>query len=352
MFASSNHQNLLIFTDTGRVFPLKVFRLPEGGRYARGKPIVNLIQLEGKEKVQAVLPVREFSEGHYLLFSTRRGMIKKTDVMAYSKVRSTGIRAVDIREGDDLVGVRLLEEEDAHVMLTTRAGKAIRFKNSDVRCVGRVACGVRGIRLAEGDEVVSMDILDPEKDVLAVTLNGFGKRSAASEYRTTKRGGKGIVTILTTKRNGLVVGSLQVGDDDQVLMVTDGATMIRFRASDLRTMGRYTQGVRLVRLKKGEQVVAIERLMDVDDDDEDLTSIDGEVLDDDDATASAMAAEEADEVDEVDDDDAESADDDDVTASAMAAEETDEVDEVDDDDAESADDDDAESADDGDDDQE
>jgi DNA gyrase subunit A len=180
--------------------------------------------------------------------------------------------------------------------------------------MGRVARGVRGIRLGTDDEVVSMDILDPEKDVLTVTLNGFGKRSATDRYRTTRRGGKGIMTILTTERNGLVVGSIQVGDDDQVLLVTDGATMIRFKASEMRTLGRYTQGVRLVRLKKGELVVAIERLMDVDDD-EGLATIDGEMLDDgDSAAAEAEDAESA-----ADDDGDDAADDDGDDAADDAA---------------------------------
>jgi len=301
MFVASNHQNLLVFTDTGRVFPLKVYRLPQGGRYARGKPIVNLVQLIDDERVTNVLPIRDFTEGQYLLFATRMGLIKKTDVMAYSKVRSTGIRAIHFQEGDSLVTVKLLEG-DNQVMLTSRQGKACRFVHTDVRAMGRVSRGVRGIRLAEGDAVVSMEVLDLEQDVLSVTENGYGKRTPIDQYRVTKRGGKGIVTILTTERNGLVMSALQVGEDDQVMMVTDGGMTIRFKVNDLRSMGRYTQGVRLVRLRDGERVVAVDRLMDVEDDESEITSIDGEVPEGDEENAAALEAAEVDADDDDDDD--------------------------------------------------
>ena len=279
MFVATNHNTLLVFTSKGRVFALKVWEVPEGGRYARGKPIINLIQLDDGEEVRSVLPVKEFNEGEYLLFATRRGQVKKTDLMAYSRVRSNGLRAINIVEGDDLVSVLQAAEED--VMLATRNGFCIRFRQSDVRPMGRTTRGVRGIRLREGDEVVSMQLIDPERQILAVTENGYGKRSPSDQYRITRRGGKGIVTILTTERNGLVVGSLQVGEEDQAMLVTDGGMMIRFRVSDVRTMGRYTQGVRLVRLRDGESVVAIERLGDIDDDDDDITTLEeGTVVDD------------------------------------------------------------------------
>ena len=300
LFVATNHNTLLVFTTLGKVFALKVWEVPEGGRYARGKPIVNLVPLEPDEAVTQVLPIKEFIEGEYLLFATRKGRVKKTDLMAYSRVRRNGLRAIAITEDDDLVAVRHLA--DQHVMLTTHKGICVRFEHSDVRSMGRVARGVRGIRLREGDHVVSMELLDPQLQILSVTENGYGKRTPTDQYRLTRRGAKGIVTILTTERNGNVVGSVQVAADNQALLVTDGGMMIRFKVSDVRSAGRYTQGVRLVRLRQGEKVVGIEKLVDVDEDDE-LTTLESDDPADEDVTdEAALAALEEDDEGDVDDD--------------------------------------------------
>ena len=264
MFASSNHHQLLVFTSLGKVFQLMVYQIPEGGRYGRGKPIVNLLDMEPGEKVRAVLPLREFTEGRFLLFATRKGLIKKTDLMSYSRVRSNGLRAIYFDEGDDLVSVHLVEG-DVDVMLTTRQGMAIRFPHGEIRATGRVSKGVRGVRLRGVDEVVSMEILDPNKEIMAITANGFGKRTPTSQYRRTRRGAMGVFTIRANERNGEVVSAMQVEETDQVMLVTDGGMMIRFKVSEVRSVGRNTQGVRLVRLRDGEKVVATERLMDVDE---------------------------------------------------------------------------------------
>ena len=265
LFASANHHHLLVFTSAGRVFTMRVWQLPEGSRYSKGKPIVNLISLEPGETVKTVLPLQEFSEGHYLLFATRRGIIKKTDVMAYSQIRVSGIKATVVDEGDDLVAVRLIEG-DRDVMLTTRKGLAIRFKHEDARPLGRVSRGVTGVKLRGDDEVVSMDLLERDKQILTVTANGYGKRSHTEEYRITRRAGMGVFTIVTNARNGSVVGALQVDESDQIMLVTDGGTMIRFRVSEVRLAGRHTQGVRLVRLRDDEKVAGITRIADADDD--------------------------------------------------------------------------------------
>jgi len=266
MFSATNHNTLLAFTTRGRVFALKVWQVPEGGRYARGKPVVNLIQLDGEEEVMSILAVKEFTDGEYLIFATRNGTVKKTDLMAYSRVRSNGLIAISIVEGDELVTVKQLADQE--IMLTTQKGQSCRFSNSDVRPMGRDTRGVRGIRLREGDAVVGMSLLDPEKEVMVVTTNGFGKRTTLDQYRHQNRGGYGIITIVTNERNGDVVGAMQVSDDDQALLVTNGGVIIRFKVSDVRSIGRNTMGVRLVRLGDGASVVACERLTDIDEDDE------------------------------------------------------------------------------------
>jgi DNA gyrase subunit A len=267
MFSTANHDTLLLFTSMGRVFTLKVHQLPEGGRYARGKPIVNLIQVDDGESIRTILPVREFTEDTYMIFATRLGLVKKTDAMAYSRVRSNGLKAIYFMEGDDLISVNVVQG-DEHVMLTTRNGQAIRFPHTEIRGTGRVSRGVIGVRLRDEDQVVSMEVLDPAKDILSVTEHGYGKRTPTGEYRITKRGGRGVTTIKTTDRNGKVVAALQVVDDDQVMLMTDGGKIIRFNITDLRAIGRNTQGVRLLRLSGDEIVVGVERVAEVEEDDE------------------------------------------------------------------------------------
>lgn len=291
MFSASNHDTLLVFSSLGKVYSIMVYEVPEGGRYSRGKPIVNLVPFEKEEKITSVLAVKEFSEGHYLLFATQKGLIKKTDLMSYSKVRSSGIYAIAVQEGDRVIGIRALDDQE--VMLTSRNGNSVRFRHADVRPTGRNTRGVRGMALRDGDEVVSMQLLEPEKSVLMVTEHGFGKRVPIDQFRITKRGGLGVKSMPVTDRNGHVIGARLVDDTDQAMLVTDGGMMIRFRVQDVREMSRYAGGVRLVRLRKGEAVMGLERLADVDEDDEVDSLATDEDVSADEPTPEDIAAEEA-----------------------------------------------------------
>ncbi len=260
VFIASTHDYVLVFTDAGRVYWLKVYQLPQAGRASRGKAIVNLVALQDpKEKIAAVLNVREFQEGRYVVFATRQGVVKRTELMAFSNPRSTGIIALDIDEGDHVVGVKLTDGSQ-EVILSTRQGKAIRFKETDVRVMGRQARGVRGITLAPKDEVVSMEVVVPGASLLTVCAKGFGKRTPEEEYRTQGRGGQGIITIKTTERNGDVVAVMQVTEEDHIMMVTDSGKIIRLPVSDIRVIGRNTQGVRLFEIEEGSLVTSVARL--------------------------------------------------------------------------------------------
>lgn len=264
LFIASTHSHILVFTNTATVYTLKVYQLPPGGRNARGKPVVNLIQAEPSDKVRAVLPVSEFREDESLLCTTRLGVVKKTGVMAYSRIRQTGIIALTIDEGDDLIDAKLVRDDD-HVVLATKLGKSIRFKESDARSMGRVSRGVRGIRLQDDDEVVGMTIISSEADtpstILSVTENGFGKRTSTDEYPLQNRGGLGVITIKTSDRNGPVVGVRDVADADQFMLITDGAKILRLRVDNVQVYGRNTQGVKLIGLSKGEKVIGVEKVV-------------------------------------------------------------------------------------------
>ncbi|HPQ71870.1 MAG TPA: DNA gyrase subunit A [bacterium] len=260
VFIASTHDYVLIFTDAGRVYWLKVYQIPQAGRASRGKAIINLLELQKSgERLAAVLPVRDFEEGKYIVFATKQGVIKRTDLMSYSNPRSTGIIALTIDEGDEVIGVRLTDGKQ-EIILATRKGKAIRFKEGDVRKMGRTARGVRGITLKSDDEVVSMTVVVPNTSLLTVCEHGFGKRTTEGEYRLQGRGGQGIITIKTTARNGDVVGMLQVADEDDIMMITDGGKIIRLRVSDIRSIGRNTQGVRLFEIDAESKVTSVARL--------------------------------------------------------------------------------------------
>jgi DNA gyrase subunit A len=265
LFVASTHSYILFFTTTGKVFWIKVHELPQAGRAARGKAIVNLLNLEKDEKISAFLPVREFQEGRYIVFATKNGTVKKTDLMAYSNPRKAGIIAISIDAGDEVIGVRLTDGQQ-HVILSTREGQAIRFKEEDVRPMGRGAGGVRGITLDEGDSVVGLDVVSPGATLLAVAERGYGKRTEMDEYRLTRRGGKGIITMKTTDKTGLVVGVRMVTDDDDIMLVTDGGKVIRTPVKGISIIGRNTQGVRLIDLAEGEKVVGVARLAEKEED--------------------------------------------------------------------------------------
>jgi len=262
LFVASTHAYLLVFTTKGKLYWLKVHEIPQAGRTALGKPIVNLVQFQEGETLAKVLPVRRFEEGKYVVSVTRKGIIKKTDLMAYSNVRSNGIIALGMDEGDELVQVGLTDGS-SNILITTANGMAIRFDENDVRPMGRAAHGVKAITLEDDDVVVGADVVTPGAAVLTVTENGYGKRTPESEYRVQGRGGKGLITIKTTERNGKVAGVSQVQDGDEVMLITNAGTLIRMAVNEISMIGRNTQGVRLITVGKGEKVVGVARLADV-----------------------------------------------------------------------------------------
>ncbi|MDE0032575.1 MAG: DNA gyrase subunit A [Deltaproteobacteria bacterium] len=263
LFVASTHSHILFFTTIGKVYRIKVHEVPQASRSAKGRPVVNLLQLQEGEKVSAFLPVREFEEGRYVIFATRNGLVKKTDLMAYSSPRATGIRAIALDEKDALIEVRLTDG-DQDILLSTMDGQSIRFNEKHVRPTGRDTMGVIGIRLEESDQVVSMEVLHPGASILTVSDKGMGKRTGTDEYGQQGRGGKGLITMKTTERTGRVVGVQQVVDEDQLMLITDGGKIIRLRIGDIRVIGRNTQGVRLIDLDNGERVVSLARLAEDD----------------------------------------------------------------------------------------
>lgn len=265
LFVASTHSFILFFTTIGKVYWIKVHELPQASRAARGKPIVNLLHLESGERVSAFLPVREFQQGRYIVFATKKGLIKKTELMAYANPRPSGIRAIGLEDGDEVIGVGLTDGLQEMILSTTE-GQSIRFKEEQVRPTGRGTFGVVGMRMDEGDQVVSMEILAPGCDVLTVAEGGFGKRTQTEEYRLQSRGGKGIITMKTTDKTGRVIGALQVTEEDQLMLVTNKGKIIRLRIKDIRVIGRNTQGVRLIELEEGERVVSLARVAEKEDD--------------------------------------------------------------------------------------
>lgn len=261
LFVASSHDYFLFFTNKGRVHWKKVHEIPEGGRVTRGKAIVNLLQLQRGERVAATLSVKGFEEGKYVVMASRKGLVKKTTLESYSHPRAIGIIALKIREEDELIAVRVSSGEQ-DIFLTTRQGKSIRFKEADLRDMGRVAAGNIGIRMERGDEVVGMEVLKEGATILTVTENGYGKRTRTEEYRAQARGGKGILTIKASERNGPVVYSSQVSGQDELMIITGHGKIIRLRVADISVIGRNTQGVKLINLGEGEKVVGVARLME------------------------------------------------------------------------------------------
>lgn len=267
MFVASTHTYVLFFTNKGRVFRLRVFDIPQGGRQSRGRAIVNLLNLAGDEKVQAILPVPNFEEGRFLVFATRRGYVKRTDISQYQNIKASGLLAIKLDPGDDLISVRLAGPED-HILLFTREGKSIRFEVKDVRPTGRATIGVRGMRLRPRDAVVGMEVLRPKVEILAVTEKGFGKRTPEEEYRVQRRGGTGILAMRANQKVGFVIGMRAVQEKDEVLLTSDRGNMIRIRVSEIRRTGRVTQGVRLMALEGDERLVALDVLAEEDEEGE------------------------------------------------------------------------------------
>ncbi|KTC69274.1 DNA gyrase subunit A [Legionella birminghamensis] len=259
---ASTHDTLLCFSNHGKLYWLKAYQLPLASRISRGKPIVNILPLAEDESINAMLPVREFNEGYFVFMATRFGTVKKVSLDAFSRPRASGIIAVDLDENDRLVGVDITDGSK-DIMLFTDAGKVIRFDEKLIRPMGRTARGVRGIRLGEGQSVISLVVAKPEGTILTATENGYGKRTDVEEYRISGRGGQGVISIQVNERNGKVVRALQVSDGDEAMLITDKGTLVRFRVDELSIIGRNTQGVRLINVTSGEHVVGMQRIEDL-----------------------------------------------------------------------------------------
>lgn len=265
LFVASTHHTFMFFTNMGKVYWCKVYDIPQAGRMSLGKAIVNLLNFGKDEKLTAVLAVPEFKPGYHVLMATKNGLIKKTDLMAFSRPRVGGIIALNILQGDELIAARITDGT-LNVFLGSRGGKAIRFHESDVRPSGRVATGVRGMRLAEGDHIVGAEVLSHGQTLFAVTENGYGKRTSIDEYPVQKRGGKGVISIKTTKRNGFVVGILLVSDDDDLMLMTNIGKVIRMQINTISVISRNTQGVTLMGMDAAERVVGAARLAEKEED--------------------------------------------------------------------------------------
>ena len=256
---ASTHDYILCFTNVGKVFWLKTYQIPVAGRQSRGRPIVNMLPFEEGERITSILPVREFDDDHYIVMATSNGTIKKTALKDYSRPRTVGLRAINLDEGDHLVGTAITDGEQ-DILLLSSDGKAARFSESQARAMGRVSRGVRGIKLKEGQNVVGMIIPKENGKVLTVSENGYGKRTEVSEFPTKGRGGQGIIAMQTTERNGSLVGAAQVFDGEEIMLISDQGTLVRTRVSEISILGRNTQGVRLIRVKDGEHIVGVERI--------------------------------------------------------------------------------------------
>jgi DNA gyrase subunit A len=262
LFVASTHSYILFFTDAGKVFWLKVHEIPQAGRMSRGKAIINLLNLSGEEKITAILPVRTFEEGKYVIMTTKNGVVKKTDLMSYGHPRTGGIIALTLDPGDELISA-CLTDGTKEILLSSREGKAIRFSEEETRAIGRTARGVKGITLGKKDYLVSMDIITPGTlgaAILSVTEKGFGKRTPIEDYPLQSRGGKGVITIKTSPRNGNLVGVQQITEQDDVMLITEKGKIIRLRGEEISVIGRNTQGVKLIELEPGERVMAVTRL--------------------------------------------------------------------------------------------
>ncbi len=260
LFIASTHDTILCFSSRGKVYWLKVYELPQASRSSRGKPIVNLLPLEADERINAILPVRDFSDDHYIFMATAMGTVKKTTLSSFSRQRANGIIGIDLRDNDYLIDVAVTDGSQ-DIMLFSNAGKVIRFKEGDVRAMGRTACGVRGIKLQSGQRVISL-IIASDSPVLTATENGYGKRTSADDYPVYGRGGQGVIAIQVTERNGEVVGAVPADDTDEVMLISGGGTLVRTRVNEISIMGRNTQGVRLISLVNGENLVGIERIVE------------------------------------------------------------------------------------------
>jgi len=284
LFIANTHDTVLCFSSKGKVYWLRVFNLPVASRIARGKPIVNLLPLEGDERINAILPVREFNDDEFVFMATESGTVKKTFIKEFEKPRANGKIAIDLRDDDTLVGVAVTNGEK-DVMLFASSGKVASFNESDVRAMGRTASGVRGMRLKDEESIISL-IISEEGTVLTLTENGYGKRTKVEEYPIHKRGGQGVIAMQTSDRNGALVGAVLVDESDELMLITDGGTLVRTRTSEISILGRNTQGVRVIRPGKKEKVIGLDRIASLGDEemDEDGESIESDTPSDEEIT--------------------------------------------------------------------
>ena len=274
LFVANTHDTLLCFSNRGKVYWIKVYELPIASRGSRGKPIINLLPLEADERINAVLPVREYDEDHFIFMTTSNATVKKTSLMNFSRPRNGGIIAVDLREDDTLVDVAITNGS-SEIMLFADSGKSIRFSETDVRAMGRTAAGVRGMKLPEGNKVISMIVAKEDGYILTATEYGYGKRTTLDQYSLQGRGGQGVISIQTSERNGAVVGAVQVTDEDEIMLISDGGTLVRTASDGVSITSRNTQGVRLIRLGDDEKLVEIERIENLNIEEDELESVDG-----------------------------------------------------------------------------
>ncbi len=265
LFIANTHDTILCFSSRGKIYWLKVYQVPQASRGARGKPIVNLLPLEEGERINAVLPIKGYAEDSFVFMATSGGTVKKTPLSQFSRPRSNGIIAIDLRE-DQLVDVAITDG-DAEILLFSSSGKSIRFRESDVRPMGRSAAGVRGIKLAEGHEVIALAIIRAGM-ILTATENGYGKRTAVEEFPIQGRGGQGVIAIQTSERNGRTVGAAQVADDDEIMLISSSGTLVRTGVDDISVQGRNTQGVRLIRVEENQRLVGLARIESIEEDED------------------------------------------------------------------------------------
>ena len=267
LLVASTHDILLCFSSLGKVYWLKVHQLPVASRISKGRPIVNLLPLQESEQISAILPIRQYEEGKAIFMATANGTVKQVALTEFQRPRSSGIIAIDLDDDDRLIGVDITDGT-GEVLLSTTAGKAVRFSCNDVRCMGRTARGVRGIKLKPGHKVVSLVVVKPNGAILTATTNGYGKRTVTEEFSTIGRGGQGVISIQTTERNGLVIGALQVFDGDELMLISDQGTLVRIRVDEISMVGRNTQGVKLINLSENEHLVGIQRIEEISGSDE------------------------------------------------------------------------------------
>ena len=264
LFVANTHDTILCFSSRGKMYWLKVYQVPQASRGSRGRPIVNLLPLEDGERINAILPIREFDSDSFVFMATSAGTVKKTQLSLFSRPRASGIIAIDLRNDDKLVDVAITDGKQ-EIILVASSGKAIRFQEEDVRPMGRGAAGVRGIKMPADHEVIALAIAG-EGLLLSATENGYGKRTDINEFPVQGRGGQGVIAIQTTSRNGRTVGALQVADEDEIMLISSSGTLVRTPVSDISVMGRNTQGVRLIRVESGQRLVGLARIESIEED--------------------------------------------------------------------------------------